>query len=606
MLRGIAAGTPGRSRRRRCRARARRWPTSARSSPSLRRFSARAARGGRSEPWCAATRPSGIRSFRSRASRSAARRLCGEDEGRAVRLDQLGDLLQRRLPDGVVARRRQEVVHRRDHLKVEVAGEAGIDRDRVRRRGARQEAARRLDRAHRRRAPDPLRATRRVAALDERLQALEREPPGGAALGAHQGVDLVDDQEPRVRERRAESLAREQDETTTRRGDQNVWGPARHRLPLCGQRVAGAHRHRRRASTPPAQDTVPPTEAVARACTRLPSRPVMWRVDLNHLPRCGRAEDFCRPPQRRQFQAGIGGICGSPLRHRPASCAPPPAAARPETAAGRENVRQKRLVPAHRVFAPTPCLPGSRLISRPRTGIPRRAAAMPAPSFPAQSSRGAGCALVRWRSGALFFERLPLFCNPPQSRARTRFIQLGFNSPPGKNIRHRRTVRELQLGRVQRKRRRVRTAILICGMMRRRAFGLRLQRQFVDAVLRGLRQNIEPRFHFRAVPGNPASSSASVSFIGPGPGCRANNAPRVFNFRHKSPSIPTPRAPQSSWAVCQVPSENDSALRTTHAALGQRLRQRLQRARLPTKSADHVCRFVSRVEPRLQHRVCVR
>jgi len=165
-----------------------------------------------------------------------------EDEGRPVRLDQLGDLLERRFPDGVT-RRRQEVVYRRDHLKVEVAREAGVDRDGVGRGGAGQEAASRLDRAHRRRAADPLRAARRVARFDNTLEALERERQMGAALGPHQRVNLVDDQEPGVGERRAESLAREQDEQRLGRRDQHVRGPARHRLPLRGQRVAGAHRH---------------------------------------------------------------------------------------------------------------------------------------------------------------------------------------------------------------------------------------------------------------------------------------------------------------------------------------------------------------------------
>src|SRR5437016_4312991 len=49
--------------------------TSARSLPSLRRFSASRRARRDSEPWCAATRPSPTRSFRSRASRSAGRRL---------------------------------------------------------------------------------------------------------------------------------------------------------------------------------------------------------------------------------------------------------------------------------------------------------------------------------------------------------------------------------------------------------------------------------------------------------------------------------------------------------------------------------------------------
>ena len=166
----------------------------------------------------------------------------GEDERRPVRLNQLGDLLERRFPDGI-ARRRQEVVHRRDHLKVEVAREAGVDRDGVGRGGTGQEAARRLDRAHRRRAADPLGAARRIARFDNRLEALEGERQMGAALGPHQRVDLVDDQEPGVGQRRAEPFAREQDEQRFGRGDQDMRGPARHRLPLRGQGVPRPYGH---------------------------------------------------------------------------------------------------------------------------------------------------------------------------------------------------------------------------------------------------------------------------------------------------------------------------------------------------------------------------
>ena len=49
--------------------------TSARSSPAFSRFSASSRARRESEPWWAATRPSGMRSLRSRAKRSAARRL---------------------------------------------------------------------------------------------------------------------------------------------------------------------------------------------------------------------------------------------------------------------------------------------------------------------------------------------------------------------------------------------------------------------------------------------------------------------------------------------------------------------------------------------------
>ena len=47
-----------------------------------------------------------------------------EHQRRAVRLDELGNLLQRRIPDRV-ARRRKEVVDGSHHLKIEIAGETG-------------------------------------------------------------------------------------------------------------------------------------------------------------------------------------------------------------------------------------------------------------------------------------------------------------------------------------------------------------------------------------------------------------------------------------------------------------------------------------------------
>ena len=101
-----------------------------------------------------------------------------EDERRAVRLDQLGDLLERGFPDRV-ARRRQEVVHRRDHLISRSRVKPGVDGHRVGRRGAGQEGARRLDGAHRRRAADPLRTARGVAVLEPAPAGVRATAPGG-------------------------------------------------------------------------------------------------------------------------------------------------------------------------------------------------------------------------------------------------------------------------------------------------------------------------------------------------------------------------------------------------------------------------------------------
>ena len=131
-----------------------------------------------------------------------------EDERRAVLADELGDLLQRRVPDGL-ARRREEVVDRRQHPEVELAREAVVHDERVAGGRAGEECQRLLDRAHRRGAADPLRPGARHARVDEGLEALERERQVRAALAAHQRVDLVDDHGAHVGERGPEALARQ-------------------------------------------------------------------------------------------------------------------------------------------------------------------------------------------------------------------------------------------------------------------------------------------------------------------------------------------------------------------------------------------------------------
>ena len=164
-----------------------------------------------------------------------------EDERGAVRLDQLGDLLERRLPHHV-ALAGQEVVHRCHDLEVQISREAGVDRDRVPRGRPGEEGQRRLDRAHGRRTADAL-GPGAAARLDERLEALERERQVGASLGSHQRVNLVDDEEPRVGEGGPEPLAGQQDVQRLGRGDQDVRRPPGHRLSLRRERIAGAHGH---------------------------------------------------------------------------------------------------------------------------------------------------------------------------------------------------------------------------------------------------------------------------------------------------------------------------------------------------------------------------
>ena len=162
-----------------------------------------------------------------------------EDQRRAVRLHQLGDLLLSGVVDGV-ARGRQEVVDGGDHLDVEVAREAGVDGDGIVAGAAGEERQRRFHRAHRGRAPDPLRTRSALARLDQRLQPLERQRQVDAALVAHERVHLVHDDEARAGQRRPEPLAGQQDVERFRRRDEDVRGTPGHRLPGRRQRVAGA------------------------------------------------------------------------------------------------------------------------------------------------------------------------------------------------------------------------------------------------------------------------------------------------------------------------------------------------------------------------------
>ena len=165
-----------------------------------------------------------------------------EHERRAVGLDHLRDLLQRRVPHRV-AGGREEVVDRRHHLHVEVAREAGVDDDRIVRGRPGQERQRIFHRSHRGRAADALRPRAGGVRLDQRLQPFECQSQVRAALARQHRVDFIDDDEARLRQRRPEALAGEQDIERLGRGDQDVRRPPRHRLARGGQRVAGPHRH---------------------------------------------------------------------------------------------------------------------------------------------------------------------------------------------------------------------------------------------------------------------------------------------------------------------------------------------------------------------------
>lgn len=68
----------------------------------------------------------------------------------------------------------------------------------------------------------------------------------GAALVPGEGVDLVHDHRVHAGEGRARALRSQIEIQRLRRGDEQIRGPAQHRLPLTRGRVAGAHRHANR------------------------------------------------------------------------------------------------------------------------------------------------------------------------------------------------------------------------------------------------------------------------------------------------------------------------------------------------------------------------
>ena len=72
------------------------------------------------------------------------------------------------------------------------------------------------------------------------FEALERDGEVGATLGGGEGMDLVDDDRLDVDER-VGGVRRQHQVQTLGRRDQQVGGPAQHRLTLLGRRVAGAH-----------------------------------------------------------------------------------------------------------------------------------------------------------------------------------------------------------------------------------------------------------------------------------------------------------------------------------------------------------------------------
>ena len=166
-----------------------------------------------------------------------------------MRGDEVDDLLLDVRPDGgagdLAARGAAEVLdllaevgevgHRHDDVEVPVLRRRG--RDDLDGPSARQVAGDLLDRAHRGRQADALRGLRQ-----QRVEPLQRQGEVGPALGAGEGVDLVDDDRLDPDERLACGRGEHEEERLGRR-DEDVGGGPGEGAPLVGRGVARAHRH---------------------------------------------------------------------------------------------------------------------------------------------------------------------------------------------------------------------------------------------------------------------------------------------------------------------------------------------------------------------------
>ena len=155
-----------------------------------------------------------------------------EDDRRAVRADELEDLRVDRRPDRLLLLGLAHVVERHDHLQVELLRAPRVDELDL--APARDEAADLLER--------PLRG-RQADALDrlagQPVEPLQAERQVRAALGARDGVHLVDDHRLDPAQRLARLRGQQQEERLGRR-DQDVGRVAHHRGALLLRRVAGA------------------------------------------------------------------------------------------------------------------------------------------------------------------------------------------------------------------------------------------------------------------------------------------------------------------------------------------------------------------------------
>ena len=240
----------------------------------------------------------------------------GEDDGRAVLVDQVGDALLDVGPDGVAALRvagllvvlirRGHVLDRDDDL--EVPALLGARRDDVDGGGAAEEAGDLLERADRGRQADPLRRP-----VEQRVEPLERDGEVGAALGAGDRVHLVDDDRLDAAQRLA-GLGGEHQEQRLGGRDHDVRGRGGELAAVGRRGVAGAD-----ADADLGHVDAEPLGGVADAGERGPEvaldvdRERLQRRDVEDpaatglLRRLAGEQPVERPQERRQRLAGSGG-----------------------------------------------------------------------------------------------------------------------------------------------------------------------------------------------------------------------------------------------------------------------------------------------------------
>jgi hypothetical protein len=163
------------------------------------------------------------------------------DELEDLRVDRGPDRLRGRLAAGAedvgdlgVHARLAHVLERDDDLQVELLGAAGVDE--LDRAPAGDKPADLLERALRRREPDPLEGL-----AGQALQPLDGDREVGPALRPRDGVHLVEDQRLDAGQRLSGARG-EQQEQGLGRGDQQVGRLPQHRGALLLRRVPRAHR----------------------------------------------------------------------------------------------------------------------------------------------------------------------------------------------------------------------------------------------------------------------------------------------------------------------------------------------------------------------------